>query len=232
MFFGKNNNNNGSGVNVNTNFYTSYSDTALVSVGGWNKQLSVKISPCIGKDANGVNQYAQDNTQQISTGIMQENAIALVTGYETILKPAMEKKETGKVSISMGSNENKKVLSIGYDGTDSYLELAVGVDENGVSQNVIKHKFNKKSFMVGYDASTGSGSEVPVEADLYNFMEKVKACQLLVPTTAHAINYSNATKAAYANNKNQSAGGGELNNNYSAPTSNYGGSMEDFLPFN
>lgn len=229
MFYGKSNNN-GSGVNVNTSFYTSYSDTSLLTVGGWNRNISVKLSPATGKDANGVTQY--DTTNNIITSIREENAIALVEGFEKEIEPAIKNGTNAKVTIAMGDGENKKAFSIIYDGNDAYLEIATGVKEDGTTEenNVLTHKFNKKSYMVNYNWADGTGEEVPTEADLYNFVEKMRACQDLVPTVAHSINYSNANKAAYKNNQNSSYN--NANNNYSAPTNNFSGSdMGDFLPY-
>lgn len=229
MFFAKSNNN-GNGVNINTSFYSSYSDTSLLTVGGWNKSLSLKLSPATGKNADGITQYAQELGQQINTGITQENALTLLEGYNKVIIPAINDSTSAKVSISMGANDNKKILSIIYDGSDAYLEIATGVNSEGKTseENVLKHKFNKKSYMVGYNYIDGTGSEMPVESDLYNFIEKIKACQDIIPTTVHAINYNNAIKSIYS--KNNSNTSGSTNNNYSAPVNNYSGDMSDFLP--
>jgi hypothetical protein len=229
--FARRQNNNGNGVNINTSFYTSYSDTSLLSVGGWNRNLSIKLQPAVGKDSTGVTQYATEISQQINTSIREENAIALFEGFNKEIKPAIENSTEAKVTISIGNNENRKALSIYYDGKDAYLEIATALNEDGVTneENVLRHKFNKKSFMTGYNYITGAGTEVPVEADLYNFMKKIEGCQSLVPMTAHSINYSNANKALYRNN-NQNTSYGSGNNNYSAPTNTYSGDMSDFLP--
>lgn len=231
MFFGGGNNKNNN-VNVNTTFYNSYSDSSLLTIGGWNKLISLKLYPATGKDANGVTQYAQEQNQIVSTSITQENALALLDGIENVIKPAIKEKKEGSVSISMGSNENKKVLTIKYDGKDSYLEMVVGVNENGIadSNNVISHKFNKKSYLVGYNYQTGTGSEVETEADFLNFVEKIKDSQEIIPTTAHAINYSNAVRNSLKNNNNN--GYNNSQPSYSAPVSNFNGDITDILPFN
>lgn len=236
MFFGKNNN---ITVNVNTQFFTSFSDVAMVTLSGWNKQLSLKVSPCVGKDASGVNQYAQDNNQQIITSITQDNANALYAGYSDVVKPKMEAGESAKVSISMGSDENRKVVSVGYDAEakNSYLEIVWGVSSEGIASddNVIKHVFKKKSYLKEYNSASGEGEEVLVEVELNRFMKIVEETYQLNPVIAHSINYQTATKAAYGNNKNSN-----LNSNnptpsqsgYTAPTSTYSGSeMGDFIPF-
>ena len=222
-------NNGNSGVNVNTQFYTSYSDTSLISVGGWNRNLSLKFQPAIGKDANGLTQYANDKNSTISTSIREENAIALLEGFNKYIKPAIDNSTETKVTIAMGSGDKKKALSLIYDGADAYLELAIGLSDNGVTSadNIIKHKFNKKSYMVGYNPETGAGEEKFVEADLFNFIKKIEKAQDLVPTIAHSINYSNANKALFKNSPNNSA----INDEFVAPTtSNYTGDFESFIP--
>lgn len=229
MMFG-NNNGNGNGVNVNTAFYTSYSDTSLLSVGGWNRNLSLKIQPAVGKDANGLTQYASDKTSTITTSIREENALALLEGFNKYIKPAIENENPheAKVTIAMGSGDKKKALSIIFDGKDSYLELAIGLSDNGTTtnENVIKHKFNKKSYMVDYDYQTGEGKEIQIEADLFNFMKKIEKSQDLVPTIAHSINYSNANKAVFKNSNNNQ----NNTDSYSAPTNNFSGDFDEFLP--
>jgi hypothetical protein len=78
--------------------------------------------------------------------------------------------------------------------------------------------------MSSYDWKTGSGDEVPVEADLFNFMAKIEAAQDLIPTVAHSIKYDEAQKATRQNN-----GGTSSTSNYQAPISNTEGL--DGFPF-
>lgn len=218
-------NNNGNGVSINTTFYTSYSGDSMLTIGGWNRQLSIKLYPAIGKDANGVTQYS--NEQQVITAIKEENAIALLQGFNDVIKPAIENSTEAKVTISISGKNDQKALSIYYDGKDAYCEIATNVNSDGTTdkKNVISHKFNKRNYMVGYNYIDGSGSEVSVESDLFNFMEKIKGLQKLVPMTAHSINYSNANKSVFKSN-NQAA----VSNSYSAPTNSYDGAISDFLP--
>lgn len=233
MFFrGSNNNNNG--INVNTSFFTSYSDTAMVKLGGWNQQLSLKVHPFVGKDAEGVNQYAQDQSQLIITSITQDNAKILESGFEDNIKDAIKNKTASKkYSISVGVNEKRKIISIFYDGKDAYLEVVTGVSENGIAsdENVLRHKFNKKSCLVDYDYKDGSGVEQEIEVEFLNFMDKIKSAKDLTPIVAHSIQYSNAVRNSFkGRNNNQHNNIGE-NTSYSAPvTSNLSDNM-DFLPF-
>lgn len=232
MYLGGHQGGNGNGVNVNTNFFISYSETSMIKVGGWNRQLSIKVHPATGKDANGLTQYAQDASQVISTSITEDNAIALSAKYDEYGgdKSVLEKKPFS-FSIGIGSAENRKVLTVSYDGTDAFFELAMNVNVNGVALNTIKHKFNKKQVVEGYVPTTGEGTEVTIETELINFMKKINGVQNLVPMTAHSTKYNNALTSAYSANNNAQGGGNRGGTNYQAPSSNADGDM-GFLPFN
>lgn len=225
--------NNGNNVNVNTRLYTSYSDTAMVVMGAWNSQLSLKVHPFKGLNAEGVRQYAQDNTEIINTSITVDNAHALIEAIDSTFQPAVDNKTEASVGIQIGTGDHKKSLTLSTDGNEIYLIIAIGVDDNGVAQesNIIKHKFNKRSYVIDYNPLTGSGTEVMANVDYDSFVAKVRAIENLVPTIAHSINYSNQLRQSYSSrNVNQNNYGG---NNYQAPTSNYGaGDMSDFLPMN
>ena len=226
-------------VNLNTNFYTSYSETAQVTAGGWNSQLSVKIKPCVGTDANGIRQYAEDKSQIVSTSITPENAITLLEGFEAEVVPALNgEKSSGSASIVMGNADQRKVLTIGYADGNAYLSVAVALDENGKAGGEIRHIFNKKSYLINYNPSTGRPEEKVVEADLINFMDKVKAVKDLAPVTAHAIRYNEMSREAFTGNKtttttpayHTNTTPAQVNTGYQAPVTN-STSMDDFLPF-
>lgn len=226
------NNNNGNGVNINTTFFTSYSDTAMLVVGAWNKMIFVRIHPATGKDMNGLVQYVQNMQSCIKTTITVPNATALWNGFKNEIEPAIAEKREAKVGVTiLGKEGEKKILSIGYDGNDAYLEVAVGVNENNATDeaHVITHKFNKRGYISNYKYTDGSGEEVSVESDLYNFMRCIHGIEELVPTVAHSITYTKATKSAAAANNSFN---NNANNNmgYSAPISTFNGDMSDFLP--
>ena len=236
MFYAKGNNSKQE-VNLNTSLYTSYSETAQVTVGAWNNQISVKIKPCVGQDANGIRQYAEDRSQVISTSITPDNAICLIEGYEKNVVPALNgEKESGSASIVMGNADQRKILTIGYDGTNAYLSIAVSLDENGKAGNEISHVFNKKAYLVDYNPTVGNATERVVESDLFNFMDKVRGIKDLAPITAHSIKYNDMNRTAFsgnANNNNYAGSNNTPNNNvntgYQAPVST--ASDMDFLPF-
>lgn len=227
------NNNQNQNVSVNTNFYTSYSDTAMLRVGAWNQQLSLRLQPAVGTNSAGVVQYAQDNSQIILTGIPQDNAIVLLEGYKKHILPAIEKKEASpKVSISVSEKERRKIISIYYDGNDSYLEIAVNLNADGTTDesNIFKHKFSKRAYVLDYDYATGNGTEEYVESDLMNFMNKVEQTKDLTPFAYHSKKYYEAMRNLYNNRNNNS--GGYQNNNYqqNIEPQNVSSNM-DFLPF-
>ena len=230
MFFRSNNSR--QEINLNTSLYTSYSETAQLNAGAWNKQLSINLKPCVGKDANGLRQYAEDRSQIISTSITPENAIALITGFEKEVLPAINGvKDNGSVSIviSADNGDARKILTIGYEDGIAYLSIAIGINETGVASNVIKHIFNKRQYLTNYVSTTGSAEEVFVETDLINFMNKVYAVKDLSPIIAHSVKYNDMVKAAYQRT-NQNYQNSTPQQNFQANTTNVN-SMEDFLPF-
>ena len=230
MFFKSNNSR--QEINLNTSLYTSFSETAQLNAGAWNKQLSINLKPCVGKDANGLRQYAEDRSQIISTSITPENAIALIAGFEKEVLPAINGvKDNGSVSIviSADNGDARKILTIGYEDGIAYLSIAIGINETGVASNVIKHTFNKRQYLTNYVSTTGSAEEIFVETDLINFMNKVYAVKDLSPIIAHSVKYNDMIKAAYQRT-NQNYQNSTPQQNFQANTTNVN-SMEDFLPF-
>ena len=226
-----NNNNN---VNVNTRLFTSYSDAAMIVMGAWNTNLSLKVHPFKGMDADGTRQYAQDKTEIVNTSITNDNAHALIEAIDKVFQPAVDEKRAESIGILIGSGENRKSLSLKTDGTDIFLELAVGVNEQGVPalpENIITHKFNKRHYTVSFDPRTGEGTTVEANTDYDEFVAVVRAIDDLMPVTAHSINYNNQVRSSYGSkNMNQQNFGN--NGGYQAPVQNYGASsdMSEFLP--
>ena len=235
MLFGKSNNTKQE-VNLNTMLYNSYSETAQIIAKAWNNQLSITVKPCVGTDANGVRQYAADNSQVIYTSITPENAICLVEGFETNVLPAIREGGTASTSIVMGSVEQRKVLTIGYDKNHAYFSIALNLDSEGKAGTEIRHVFNKKEYLVDYNPSIGNATEKSVEVELLNFMEKVKAVKDLSPIIAHSIKYNEMSRAAFANNMNNNTQSNQnaqnnYNSGYTANTTNTEGSDLSFLQF-
>ena len=242
--FNRSYNNNGNAVNANTHFFNSYSETSLLRVGGWNQQLSIRLQPATGKDSSGVTMYAQDQSQILSTSLSQDSAIVLYDGFKKEIEPCLDAHiASKKISTQVSNGDTKKIISIYYDGNDAYLEIATSVNDQNITtdQNVITHKFNKRTYMVNYDYHTGQATETKtIESDFLNFMDKVEKVKDLTPVVVHTIKYANAVKNTFSNNNNQNSGnngfipqpqntGGPVNYN-PAPSTN-ANSMDEFLPF-
>lgn len=242
--FNRSYNNNGNAVNANTHFFNSYSETSLLRVGGWNQQLSIRLQPATGKDSSGVTMYAQDQSQILSTSLSQDSAIVLYDGFKKEIEPCLDAHiASKKISTQVSNGDTKKIISIYYDGNDAYLEIATSVNDQNITtdQNVITHKFNKRTYMVNYDYHTGQATETKtIESDFLNFMDKVKKVKDMTPVVVHTMKYANAVKNTFSNNNNQNSG----NNgfipqpqstgapvNYSPASSTNANSMDEFLPF-
>lgn len=197
MYYGRQNNR--QDPNYNTNFVTYYSDTSALSVGAWNKLLSIQLRPAVGKDENGVTNYADQRDQYISTSITLENAAALVEGFNENVLPAINNGGNGAASIVMGNAQDRKVLTVGYEGGNAYLSVATELDDVGKSSKVIKHVFNKKPYLINYDPTKGAAQEKPVEAELLNFMHLVASVKNLLPVTAHSLKYHDIVRPARTN---------------------------------
>ena len=242
--FNRSYNNNGNAVNANTHFFNSYSETSLLRVGGWNQQLSIRLQPATGKDSSGVTMYAQDQSQILSTSLSQESAIVLYDGFKKEIEPCLDAHiASKKISTQVSNGDTKKIISIYYDGNDAYLEIATSVNDQNITtdQNVITHKFNKRTYMVNYDYHTGQATETKtIESDFLNFMDKVEKVKDMTPVVVHTMKYANAVKNTFSNNNNQNSGnngfipqpqntGAPVNYN-PAPSTN-ANSMDEFLPF-
>ena len=205
----------GNSVNLTTTLYQSYSNTCLLTLSAWNRQLSLRINPATGVDANGLTQYTTDRGQSLITSITQDNAMALLKAIEKLVLPAIEKHVASeRVTITMGGNRPtspKKAVTIYYDGVHCYLECAVGLDEHGgvPQNNCITHQFQEKTYMIGYDKNPGSGVEEVSYTDFYRFVEVLREAPKLTPIIAHQIRYDNALRSnANTNNNNSSSGFG------------------------
>ena len=223
--FGNSNQRQGNSVNISTPFYRSYSENCMINISGWNQQLSLRINPASGKDANGVTQYSTDKGQSLITSITQDNAITWLRGIEKHILPAIKDGVASeKVTITMGGNANnansqKKALTVWFDGTHCFFECAVGLDANGIipAGNYIVHQFQEKTYKVGYNKETGSAIEEVAYVDFDKFVEKLRSAEkFLTPVIAHQIKYENAIKANMNNNSNGFNNAG-MNNAQQAP---------------
>jgi len=214
-------------VSVSTRYFTSYSDTCMLIVGGWNRNLSLNICPATGKDANGLTQYTQDNGQSLLTSITPENAIALSKAVDKYVYPAIEEKRPSeKVTIMIGGNSRngqssqKKEITLWFDGEHCYFECGVGLGDNNVvpDNQFIIHQFAEKTYAVGYDKNTGSAIEETAYVDFEKFMEAIDAVKNCVSIIPHQIKVDNAYKAAAGNTGGQSFVTNNFNGGYTGDT--------------
>ena len=241
--FNRTYNNNGNAVNANTHFFNSYSETSLLRVGGWNQQLSIRLQPATGKDSSGVTMYAQDQSQILSTSLSQDSAIVLYDGFKKEIEPCLDAHVASKkISTQVSNGDTKKIISIYYDGNDAYLEIATSVNDQNITtdQNVITHKFNKRTYMVNYDYHTGQATETKtIESDFLNFMDKVEKVKDMTPVVVHTMKYANAVKNTFSNNNQNNGNNGFIPQpqnggtpvNYNPAPSTNANSMDEFLPF-
>ena len=241
--FNRSYNNNGNAINANTHFFNSYSETSLLRVGGWNQQLSIRLQPATGKDSSGVTMYAQDQSQILSTSLSQDSAIVLYDGFKKEIEPCLDAHiASKKISTQVSNGDTKKIISIYYDGNDAYLEIATSVNDQNITtdQNVITHKFNKRTYMVNYDYHTGQATETrTIESDFLNFMDKVEKVKDMTPVVVHTMKYANAVKNTFSNNNQNSGNNGFIPQsqntgapaNYNPAPSTNANSMDEFLPF-
>ena len=241
--FNRSYNNNGNAVNANTHFFNSYSETSLLRVGGWNQQLSIRLQPATGKDSSGVTMYAQDQSQILSTSLSQDSAIVLYDGFKKEIEPCLDAHVASKkISTQVSNGDTKKIISIYYDGNDAYLEIATSVNDQNITtdQNVITHKFNKRTYMVNYDYHTGQATETKtIESDFLNFMDKVEKVKDMTPVVVHTMKYANAVKNTFSNNNQNNGNNGFIPQpqnggtpvNYNPAPSTNANSMDEFLPF-
>jgi hypothetical protein len=262
MNFGYGNSNNRQNVSWNTNVYASFGDDSMLSLSAWNRNVSIKIRPAVGKNSDGLTQYADNNAQIVNTALTEENTEVVIEGIEKEVLPALKgEKETGSVTVVAGADNYRKMITIGYDGTTAYISVALNISDEGTTNTVIRHNFNTKSYYVDYNPETGSKEEKNVQSDFMNFYHKLLVFRdHLNPVIAHSINYDNMyrnTSGNYNNNyngnnnnrygsssfynkpyQNQNNGPVFGNNNNANNNSNYSApesnadSIDDVLPFN
>lgn len=217
-------------VNTNTKLTTLYGDDSMVSIGAWNTNLSVKFHPTTGKNADGITQYAQDNTAITNVVITPDNARALLDGIYSIIIPAIENRESKSVAVRTGTGDNMKILCVATENGTPYLYVVKNA-VNGIASedNVVKHHFSTRSFVTDYSYVNGSGTEIPVNTGFKNFVKRLEGMDRLIPDVSHSISYSQAIRSAMANNYNQNNNAGPR---YEAPVNTFEGSgTDEFLPF-
>lgn len=229
--FGNSNfsNNKSNQLSVNTRLATLYADDSLVSIGAWNLNLAIRFTPATGKNADGITQYAQDNTSTISIILTQDNINALLEGINTEIIPAIKNKESKSVAVTTGNGSNTKVLCVATENGVPYMYAAKNL-MNGIANDsdVVMHHFSNRGVMYGYSYKTGSGTEAPVNTGFIMFVKRLKGADQFLGDTVHANAYSKAAREYSSNNNSYKNDAPK----YEAPVNTFdGASSSEFLPF-
>lgn len=191
-------------VNVNTQFKTFFGDNASLSIGGWNTQISIKMSPCIGTNPDGGRKY--DSQRRVSTAIVPEKALALKTGIERYIYQAISdnRKESISVAISMGSDNNRSIIKIAYELKDSkpvitlYLYNPINDDNTCSNDSVLSYTFGTSVYAINYDNTTGEiEEELESESEFEIFYTILARCVSLYGLEAHADKHVSAVSKSY-----------------------------------
>lgn len=247
--FGRNNNQSNNGVNVNTAFKTFFSDLSSMTLGAWNGQISIRFTPCTGTDASGMRQY--DQNRRANTALYPEKAITLKAGIDDVIIPALNKLKAGEevelptsVSVTMGSNDKKNVLSVELNKDSNgkirvYLRLyqMVKADNTVDPQNIFSYVFGENTYITNYDYRNGQyGGEHEVKSEWEVFYEILEKVTEILPISAHGTRYLNQLSSRFSSGGNSGNNSGNLSFNstpsYEAPVSTFAGSEDFGLPFN
>lgn len=216
----------GNQVNVSTRFTTSVSDTSMLTIGGWNNNLSIRITPSIGVDGNGNRMY--DKNRAFQTALTQDNAKALYLLFEETIRPLLKAQDIKPKSIGVpvGRDAKRNIVNLELVPTDNsydiYLVCYTNLDQNNSAQeaNTFRHRFKKVTGIEDYQPSSGQGELKEAHSDFENFLDKL--CQIgnILPIAAHGSKYAEASSAAYRNNQGSGQNNYGGNNNYGAGTYN------------
>lgn len=249
-----NNNFNNNQISVNTRYESFASDTSTLTIGGWNKNLSVRITPAVGVDQNGNTMY--DRNRSFQTALTKQNAFSLIDQYDKELRPYIngEKEVIGtdliSVAVPVGREEKRTIVAIeieprpdGDGKFDVYFSCYSSLDQNNraIEANVYRHRFQPNPCIKNYNYQTGSGETGEVLGAFKEFIKILETNVFDIPFAYHAEKYEKAVSQAYSSARNN----GSYNNNgyqsqgqmpapqqnYSAPMTTSNGYQTDSLPF-
>ena len=224
---------------ITTSFTTVSSETSTLRISGWNQNISLRIAPTTGVNANGMREYSKDKFGQ--SALSHEKAKLLATKYEEEMKPLIEKYKVdgifpGKQSISVqaGNPDKPNIISIEFDLDDKnrpgmFLAIYQNVGENGVAQQMssFRHHFKTTPYLKNYNPGTGEAIKAEdTFADFNNFMDIIKTPTNTLPIGYHGQKYVTewaeklGGKSSFTNNNSMGGGFGTSN-----------GFLDDQLPF-
>lgn len=246
--FGNNFSNSGNQeINVNTRLETWFSETGVLTIGCWNNKLSLKFTPAVGKNEDGITQYSKD--KKASTALDMKNCKALLHGLTKVIKPFLEDEsvpvgETKLVSVSMGAAQKRNILSIRVEklerGYSVKLVLNQGIAEGNIAnpETTYVYTFSNKECVYNYDDETGNyETEEIVPSEYEVFYDILKYITNMFPLAYHGEKLSQAMggqgKAASGGfNNSPSYQQPSMNSgSYEAPSQSFNG-FDEGLPFN
>ena len=198
------------GISVNSRLYVSFSDTAMIQVGAWNSQISIRVHPCRGLDPDGRRIYEQEKSRIVITSLTMENVAALVDGVKKKIKPAYDEGKEASVTVTMGSDANKKAITLFTDGKKMFFKITLNLDDSDKTnseENILVHEFRTREYISNYDPITGEGERTEVPVDFINFMKALEDVYVLQPAISHSITYHTEAKSAFTNTASNFGGG-------------------------
>lgn len=217
-------------VNVNTRFFTSFSETAMVVVSGWNHNISIKFHPVKGVSDRGTRQYATTNSETTIVTITPEIAFSLIDGFDNVIFPAIKEGRDACIKAITGNGDNKKLFSIytNNNGTEAYFAVSSGdgvESYEGNSDNTLIHKLGTKI----YKKIDNEDKLVTIQSDLIHFYNKLKNIDSISSSIAHGILYTNKLKDSI---KNVYDNNGSYNSPAVMGDPMVVDNMGDFIPYN
>ena len=231
--FGNVGNNNTNERNTNTKIKSFFGELSSLQLTYWNENISIKINPLTGVNADGIRQY--DYNRRASTALTQEKCIAIADGIKKKILPLIESKVVPEKPVSVGVSVGTKgsAICVEYKKDDKEIPSAfltiytnIGADGKAPQDGIFTYKFAKTTVSEDYDPETGESTDVTVEAEFLFFYEKIKNISDVIGTAAHSVNNDAAYKKPSTGNYNSTSN--NSGGNYSAPVTNYTG---DNFPF-
>lgn len=214
-------------VNANTKLLTENGVDSKLEIDGWNNRVSMRISPAIGVNADGVTSYV-DYKSALSVSLDLERALALGKAIEKKILPAIEANEPAAVGVSTGVGDTLRTINIAYDGSSVQLIVIAGSGR-------FTHTFEKVNIVIEPDTAA---TEMEVESKFMEFTHILSNSTRFIPMEYHKEKYIKMLAASFGNQRamNQGYNNNQGNQNYgnqggfdvSAGTSDH----EEYLPFN
>lgn len=235
MTFGNFNNARNEGRSYNTRFYPSYTDQSLLTVGGWDQAITIKIFPALRKNEKGLTEYDQEQGHFANFTIKLENAEILSNGIKNDILPAYQKKESASIGVTSVTTAGvRKIFQVITENGELKCRIISETDANGVAaeEKVITHTFKEREYLKNYDYHSGNHDLKTYPADFYVFAECIFRAGNLLQDIAHSIGYHNLIRSSFKGDRHYGAAKKEGGEEFSANVNTFEGTdASEFLPF-